>query len=118
MKILDIIRILEARLICGEVSPEDGVATAFGADLMSDVLAFVKADTLILTGMVNTHVIRTAEMLDVKFIVFVRGKEPNAEMIEMARELGLILMATEKTLFTACGLLYMNGLESCTREED
>lgn len=117
MKIVDVIRIIDARVVCGKVTAEDAVASAFGADLMSDVLAFVKTDTLILTGMVNTHVIRTAEMLDVKFIVFVRGKEPNAEMIEMADELGLVLMTTENTLFTSCGLLYMNGLESCTREE-
>lgn len=118
MKITEVAEILDARLICGTIAEDDEVHTAFAADLMSDVLAFVKEDTLILTGMVNTHVVRTAEMLDVRFVVFVRGKMPNEEMIEMANEQGLVMLATNHTLFSACGLLYTHGLKGCTLKEE
>ena len=118
MKVTDVIRILDAKVVTGRFTPEDEVSSAFGADLMSDVLAFVRGDTLILTGMVNAHVIRTAEMLDVRFIVFVRGKQPSEEMIAMAEEEDMVLMSTEHTLFTSSGLLYTNGLRSCFEVED
>ncbi|MDL2217060.1 hypothetical protein LJC27_00200 [Christensenellaceae bacterium OttesenSCG-928-M15] len=116
MKIAEVARILGARVLCGEDRLDDEITKAFGADMMSDVLAFMDEDTLLLTGLVNAHVIRTAEMLDLKCIVFVRGKTVSDEIIERAREENLCLMMTDKTLYHASGLLYNAGLPGCEKE--
>ena len=78
--------------------------------MMSDVLAFVKDQSVLLTGLVNLQVVRTADMMDMVCIVFVRGKEPSDAMIELASERGMVLMKTKERMFTACGKLYDNGL--------
>ena len=78
---------------------------------MSDVLAYVKDQSLLLTGLVNPQVIRTAEMMDFVCIVFVRGKRPDPAMIELASEYGIVLLTTRHRMFTACGRLYAAGLE-------
>ena len=75
-----------------------------------NVLAYVKDQAVLLTGLVNSQVIRTAEMMDMICIVFVRSKKPTDDMIELARESGLVLMNTEKRMYEACGLLYTSGL--------
>ncbi|HWQ57635.1 MAG TPA: DRTGG domain-containing protein [Clostridia bacterium] len=110
-------RILDARVLCGDEHLEQvEIDSAFGADMMSDMLAYqLDQSTLVLTGTVNQHVIRTVEMLDIRCIVFVRGKTVPEEIVGGAQELGLILLHTDKTLFTACGLLYEAGLRSCSR---
>ena len=77
---------------------------------MSDVLAYVKDQAVLLTGLVNPQVIRTAEMMDMMCIVFVRSKKPSEEMIALARESGIALMTTERRMYDACGILYTNGL--------
>jgi hypothetical protein len=77
---------------------------------MSDVLAFVKDQAVLLTGLVNPQVIRTAEMMDMICVVFVRSKIPTQEMIDLARDSGIVLMVSDKRLYEACGLLYQNGL--------
>jgi hypothetical protein len=89
---------------------EKEVHTACGADMMSDVLAFVKDQSVLLTGLCNPQVIRTAEMMDIVCIVFVRGKVPDEAMLSIAKETEVVLLATEHRMFTACGLLYQNGL--------
>ena len=109
MTIANVQSILNAKLWCGS-SLDTEVHNACGSDLMSDVLAFVKDQSVLLSGLVNTQVIRTAEMMDMVCIVFVRGKEPTAEMIALAEERGIVLMSTPLRMFTACGLLYQNGL--------
>ena len=81
-----------------------------GSDFMSDVLAYVKDQALLLTGLVNPQVVRTAEMMDMKCIVFVRGKVPDETILEMARERDIVVMTSEKPMFIACGLLYTTGL--------
>lgn len=83
---------------------------AFGSDLMSDVLALLEDDTLLLTGLCNHQVIRTAEMLDLKAVIFVRDKQPTADVIELAKEHGITLLTTKHTLYTASGILYANGI--------
>ena len=85
---------------------------------MSDVLSFVKEQSLLLTGLTNHHVIRTAELLDVSAIVFVRGKIPDCEIIDMAAEHSIVLMTTKDTLFTACGKLYNAGLSGGEEAKD
>ena len=84
MKITTIRDLLHAEVACGEEALERHVYSACGSDMMSDVLAYVKDQAVLLTGLVNPQVIRTAEMMDMICIVFVRSKKPTAEMIELA----------------------------------
>lgn len=102
--------ILGARVLVGQDLLESEIRSACGSDMMSDVLAFSKDHSVLLTGLCNPQVIRTAEMLDIVCIIFVRGKKPEASMLEMAQERGLIIMETGHRMFTACGLLYAAGL--------
>lgn len=111
MTVKEIAEILEGHIIYGEDLLDREVFTACGSDMMSDVLAFVKDQSVLLTGLVNSQVIRTAEMMDMVCIVFVRGKTPNEEMLELARERGLVIMTCGYRMFTACGLLYEGGLK-------
>lgn len=110
MTIREVTEILEARVLMGEDRMDEPVDTACGSDLMSDVLAFVKDKTVLITGLINTHVVRTSEMLDITCIVFSRGKQPNAEILEMAEEIGITVLSTDMTTYTACGELYIHGL--------
>ena len=110
MKISKIQELLEAKVLCCEENLGKHVYSAFGCDLMSDVLAYVSDQAVLLTGLVNPQVIRTALMLDMVCIVFVRSKEPSEEMLALAKENGIVMMSTNKTLYNTCGLLYSNGL--------
>ena len=110
MKISTIKDLLDAKVICCEEGLSRHVYSACGSDMMSDVLAYVKDQAVLLTGLVNSQVIRTAEMMDMNCIVFVRSKMPTAEMTELAKESNIVILATEKRMYEACGLLYSNGL--------
>lgn len=110
MTVLDIKNLLNASVICGDNLMERNVHTACGSDMMSDVLAFVKDQSVLLTGLCNAQVIRTAEMMDIVCIVFVRGKIPDEAMIELAKERELVLLSSPMRMFVACGILYKNGL--------
>lgn len=110
MKICTIQELLHADVLVGEERLGDHVYSACGSDMMSDVLAYVKDQAVLLTGLVNAQVIRTAEMMDMICIVFVREKRPTEEMIRLAQDAGIVLMATDKRMYEACGILYSNGL--------
>ncbi|HHT97088.1 MAG TPA: hypothetical protein GXZ90_04240 [Clostridiales bacterium] len=110
MTINDIKDILKATYIIGEEHGEKEVHTACGSDMMSDVLAFYKDQSVLLTGLCNPQVIRTAEMMDIICIVFVRGKVPDEMTVELAREKGIALISTGHRMFSACGRLYEEGL--------
>ena len=110
MKICKMQELLDAKVLCGEEHLGRHVYSAFGCDLMSDVLAYVTDQAVLLTGLVNPQVIRTALMMDMNCIIFVRSKSPNDEMIRLANEHGIVMMSTAMTLYTACGTLYANGL--------
>lgn len=110
MTIRDIMNILGGRVLTGEDRLDRTVDTACGSDLMSDVLAFVKDKTVLITGLINPQVIRTAEMLDITCIVFSRGKIPGKEILEMADEVEMTVLSTPMTTYTACGELYVHGL--------
>lgn len=110
MTIKDVKEILEAKLVCGEADINKEVHTACGADMMSDVLAFVKDQSILLTGLCNLQAIRTAEMMDIICIVFVRGKKPDEAMINLAKENKIVLLTTGHRMFSACGMLYAKGL--------
>lgn len=109
MKLSEIIKILEAQLLYGE-NPDMEILSACGSDLMSDVMAFVKENVLLMTGLVSPQVIRTAEMMDIKAIVFVRGKNPGQNILELAAEKGIAVLTTSNPMFVACGKLYSAGL--------
>ncbi len=106
----DVRDILGARVLTGEEYLNREVKSACGSDMMSDVLAFSKDHSVLLTGLCNPQVIRTAEMLDIVCLVFVRGKKPDATILEMARDRGLIVMETGHRMFSSCGMLYQAGL--------
>lgn len=110
MQIKELIPILDARVLCGEDKLDQEIRTACGSDLMSDVLAFVKDKTVLITGLTNVHVMRTAEMLDIQCVVFARGKIPSEEILDEARELGIVVLATKYTNYTTCGLMYEAGI--------
>ena len=110
MKIAEAVTILDGQFFCGEDTPDVEVFSACGSDLMSDVMAFVKDKVLLLTGLVNSQVIRTAELLDIQCIIFVRGKVPSREMIEIAQSAGVILAGTKLSMYISCGKLYKAGL--------
>ena len=110
MTVKDIIKILDAEIICRDDLLDTPVASACGSDMMSDVLAFVKEQAVLLTGLVNPQVIRTAEMMDMHCIIFVRGKRPDLKMIEMAEDRDMVLLCTDLEMFTSCGKLYSAGL--------
>ncbi|TDX49030.1 DRTGG domain-containing protein [Orenia marismortui] len=111
MKLKEIKEILSAQVII-KGSEELEILKGCGADLMSDVLAFSKEKTVLLTGLTNPQVIRTAEMIDLSLIIFVRGKQPPQETIDLAKEKNIPLMTTSKPLYQACGLLYSAGLRA------
>ena len=110
MKVYEIKEILDAEVICGEEFMDRDVYTACGSDMMSDVLAYVKEQAVLLSGLVNPQVVRTAEMMDMQCIVFVRGKKPDDGIIELARERDIVLMTTKQPMFASCGMLYEKGL--------
>ena len=110
MLVSEIKQIIEAEFICGEDKADSNVESACGSDMMSDVLAYVKDQGVLLTGLVNPQVIRTAEMMDMHCIVFVRGKRPDLAMIELAEERDMVMLCTKMEMFTACGKLYSQGL--------
>lgn len=111
MTLQDVKSILDCTVYCGEDSLDREIHTACGSDMMSDVLAFVKDQSILLTGLVNPQVVRTADMMDMLCVVFVRGKEPSAEMIALAETRDIVLMSTAQRMFAACGRLWENGLE-------
>ncbi|MHB1315621.1 MAG: DRTGG domain-containing protein [Christensenellales bacterium] len=110
MKLRTVQELLGAEILCEPELLENEIDAAFAADLMSDVLAFVDERCLLLTGLVNQHVIHTAEIADITGIVFVRGKMPGLEILYMAKERGIGVLRTKKTLYETCGILYSNGL--------
>ena len=109
MTIREIMRLLDAEIVCCSDRIDNEVHLACGSDLMSDVLAFVKDQAVLITGLLNPQVVRTAEMMDMKCIVFVRGKRPDATIIELAEESGIVVLTTQHRMFSACGILYSEG---------
>ena len=110
MKLQEVKELISAEVLAVENELGREVLSAFGCDLMSDVLAFVDDQALLLTGLMNPQVVRTAEMMDMKAIVFVRGKMPGEDVIELANEAGITVLSTSLPLYISCGKLYSSGL--------
>ena len=110
MLLEQVISVLDGKPVSHEVDPGLYVERGSAADLMSDVLAISQTEALLLTGLTNPQVVRTAEMADVKAVVFVRGKYPPPETIALAEEKGIPLLSTSYTMYESCGRLYQAGL--------
>ena len=110
MKLREIRDILNADILCGEEFLEREVYAVCGSDLMSDVLAFVKEQSVLLTGLMNPQVIRTAEMMDMCCVVILRGKSPDEMLMKLAKEKDIVLMVSNDAMYSACGKLYSSGL--------
>lgn len=114
MKLCDISDIIDAEVLYGK-DLLDGleIEYAYGADLMSDVLAFAKPGSLLLTGLTNVQIIRTAQMLDIPAVIFVRGKKPQKEAVELASRLNMPVLLCYKSMFEVCGVLFKEGILPC-----
>lgn len=110
MNIREIVNLLDAQVLCCEDSLETDIHSACGSDMMSDVLAYVKDQAALLTGLINPQVIRTAMMMDMRCVIFVRSKQPLQEMVDLASENGIVILTTNHRMFEACGILYAKGL--------
>jgi predicted transcriptional regulator len=114
MQLREVLEIIEGQLISTDVDLAQEVHLGGGADLMSDLLAFGQEDMLLMTGLTNPQVVRTAEMAGVAAIVFVRSKIPPLETINLAGQMGIPLLASKYTMFETCGRLYKAGLSAST----
>jgi predicted transcriptional regulator len=116
MILSEIRRLLDADFVGrGDASLEREIVSACASDLMSDVLAFMKPRSLLLTGLVHPQSVRTAEMADLAAIVFVRGKTPGPEAISLAEELRIPLIASPYGMYEMSGRLYKAGLAPVMR---
>ena len=113
MKLGDVLSIIEGKAISKDIDLDMEIQMGCGADLMSDVLSFTHEGTLLMSGLTNPQVVRTAEVAGIKAIVFVRGKVPPEETIALAEERGIPLLASKYTMFETCGKLYKAGLSGC-----
>jgi predicted transcriptional regulator len=110
MKLEAVRRILDCQVITGDDKLDQEVGVGCGADLMSDVLAFIKPDALLLTGLTNVQAVRTAEIAEVRAVVYVRGKLPDKDAIDLAKEKGIVLLSTSLPMYESCGRLHARGL--------
>ncbi|MGC8777247.1 MAG: DRTGG domain-containing protein [Candidatus Caldatribacteriaceae bacterium] len=114
MTLKEVKEILAAEVLVGEEFLDREIWYACGSDLLSDVLAFAKEHALLLTGLTNSQVIRTAEMIDLPGIVFVRGKKPERSTVELAALKQIPLLSTRLPMYESCGRLYLKGLRGCS----
>ncbi|MCL1941500.1 MAG: DRTGG domain-containing protein [Synergistaceae bacterium] len=115
MKLREVAEILDAEVLCGGENIDSiEVTNGYAADLMSDVLAFATPSVLLLTGLTNVQIFRTAQMLDIPAIVSVRGKMPQDELLALAKEADMPVLLTKNSMFAACGKLYEKGMLPCT----
>ena len=110
MTIRQIKELLDADILLGEDLMEGNAEFVFSSDMMSDVLAYAEEQSVLITGLCNPQVVRTAEMMDIVCIIFVRGKKPDAHTLEMAKDRNIVILSTAHQMFTTCGILYSNGL--------
>lgn len=110
IKLEDLKNILGAQVLCGQDLLSVEIKSVSASDMMSDVLTFVKEDSLLITGLINPQVVRTAEMAGIAAICFVRGKVPQKETTMLAKEKNIPLLATELSMYEACGKLHKRGL--------
>jgi predicted transcriptional regulator len=112
MYLEELIKLIEGELICGRITSEAIINKACASDLMSDVLTLRTDSMLLITGLVNMQTIRTAEMADIQNILFVRNKKPSPEMINLAKQEGINIILSNKSMFATCGILANAGIKA------
>lgn len=112
MKLRDILEIIDGQVVCGEGRLNEEVDAGFASDLLSDVLTLQTSNLVLLTGLANLQTIRTAEMADIYYIIFVRKKKATPEIIELAKENNQVIIECPYSMFKAVGLLYKAGLKA------
>jgi predicted transcriptional regulator len=118
MKLREIINLLQAQvLVCDGLVDEIEVDRCFSADLMSDVLGRTHANGILITGLTNPQAVRTADIADIRAVCVVRGKQPEADTVALAKQKDIPLFVTKLTMFEACGILYMNGLRGVAERQ-
>lgn len=110
MTLTELQKLLKAEILCGKLDENLNIQIAKASDLMSDVLTYTGPGKLLLTGLTNNQVVRTCEIAGVSAVVFVRGKKPPADTIELATRCNICLLATKLSMFESCGLLFSRGL--------
>ncbi len=114
MTLQKIIEILEAEVLTGEYNPKIEIEIGCSSDLMSEILAYGKPNSVLLTSLNNIQVINTANVADIGVVCFVMGKIPDEKMINLAKRNNITVLTTILTTFESCGRLYKNGLKSCS----
>src|SRR5512137_1446757 len=115
MRLEEVVTLVSGKILTDAPDLQAEIAGGCGADLMSDVLASVQPHAVLLTGLCNPQVVRTAQMADVAAVVFVRGKMPAQDVIDLASEEKIPLITTPYGMFELCGRLYKAGLPSLER---
>ena len=118
MRLRDVMLITKAQAFTSNIDPECEIRNGFAADLMSDVLCYDVAHGLMLSGLASHQMVRTAEMADIVAVLLVRDKKPPLEIIELAEQLGIALLGTDKIMFETCGRLFAAGLPACHRRTE
>ncbi|MCF7913271.1 MAG: transcriptional regulator [Candidatus Cloacimonetes bacterium] len=113
MKLGEIVTALDAEVLTENLDLEKEISCAFASDLISDILMCTKEPTLLLSGLTNPQIIRLSDMIELFGIVFVRGKKPSADIIQMAIDRDLPLITTKYTMYKTSGILFNSGLPSC-----
>lgn len=111
MRLTEIIKLTQASIVAGGTRDDHNLQNAFSSDLMSDVLTLDTEHILLITGLTNVQLIRTAEMADIEVVLLARNKKASKEMIDLANENGLVLLETPFSIFRSSGILYENGLK-------
>ena len=118
MTLREVKEILDAEVVVGHDRMDVEITEAGCADLMSDVLVYCKTGCLLLTGLNNPQIVRTADVLDIAAIVIVRGKVPSPETVQLAKELQIPILTTKYILFESVGRLYTRGIVGCIEKVD
>jgi hypothetical protein len=110
MKIQEIVQLLDAKILCGHHRISDNITKAFSSDLMSDVLTLDAENILLITGLANVQIIRTAEVAEIHYLVIVRDKKVSSDIVDLACDLNMVLIESPFSMFKASGILYAHGL--------
>lgn len=117
MTLENVREMLDASVLTKDLDPELTVESAFASDMMSNVLAYGANKSILLTGLYNPQVLRTAEMMGMACVVFIGRRDPDPDVVALADDLEICLMRTNYSMFTACGLLYAAGLRGRIQDE-
>lgn len=117
MNLSDIRTILTANVLTKSSDLSLEVHSAFSSDMMSNVLAYAGSKSILLTGLYNPQVLRTAEMMGMACVIFIGGREPDQQIVGLAEDLGICVMMSRYSMFTTCGKLYNAGLHGGVPDE-